>query len=523
MRAQQIVEALAQLDDEILQEADALRQPEGAKRAKAGTAQGVAQAAAATKDTAQKRQREGAQESAVQKGAAQTGAAPGTGRGKKALWLRRYLPVAAACLLLVAAMGLAVLRRSGTLPTGQPQSDTDTAPADSAGISGPGGEQTDTGGANSTPDSAPDGAPDASNPFGDTPGACQTIDPTLPRLPAVELDVGGMGFEGYLAYDISDLSAVNPLQPEAPPAKMPVFESGLYSEMGRLCGGDFAAMEARLRRVAAGLGLDAEGLTVTDDTPSEEEQQAIRDKYAAVGDEVPEGYFEPSRLLAEAEGIELEVDAALTVTIRFEPAVELPPELTFAHGEAGYDETVAIADWLAERYAGLLAGMQQPTADITGGDYTYSGVQSFGICFYDAAGDQAQRLIHYAFNRVTFACDDEGKLFIARVYAPDLSQVVAEYPIISVERAWQRLQDGNYLTSVPCPPPTDRGYARVELVYLGGTSGGYIDTGSLRQPCYRFYIELTAQELGQVELENGLKTYGAYYVPAIEPDYFEGQ
>ncbi len=486
MRAQQIVEALAQLDDEILQEADALRQQGGVKRAKAGTAQG---------------------------------AVPGAGRGKKALWLWRYLPVAAACLLLVAAMGLAVLRRSGTLPTGQPQSDTDTAPADSAGISGPGGEQTDTGGANS----ALDGAPDASNPFGDTPGACQTIDPTLPRLPAVELDVGGMGFEGYLAYDISDLSAANPLQPEAPPAKMPVFESGLYSEMGRLCGGDFAAMETRLRRVAAGLGLDAETLTVTDDTPSEEEQQAIRDKYAAVGDEVPEGYFEPSRLLAEAEGIELEVDAALTVTIRFEPAVELPPELTFAHGEAGYDETVAIADWLAERYAGLLAGMQQPTADITGGDYTYSGVQSFGICFYDAAGDQAQRLIHYAFNRVTFACDDEGKLFIARVYAPDLSQVVAEYPVISVERAWQQLQDGRYLTSVPCPPPTDRGYARVELVYLGGTSGGYIDTGSLRQPCYRFYIELTAQELGQVELENGLKTYGAYYVPAIEPDYFEGQ
>ena len=36
-------------------------------------------------------------------------------------------------------------------------------------------------------------------------------------------------------------------------------------------------------------------------------------------------------------------------------------------------------------------------------------------------------------------------------------------------------------------------------------------------PYYKFYVELSDEER-----ENGLKTYGAYYVPAVETEYITG-
>lgn len=49
--------------------------------------------------------------------------------------------------------------------------------------------------------------------------------------------------------------------------------------------------------------------------------------------------------------------------------------------------------------------------------------------------------------------------------------------------------------------------AKVELIYRTGASEQYY------MPYYRFYVEIPELE------EDGLKTYGAYYVPAIESQY----
>ena len=53
--------------------------------------------------------------------------------------------------------------------------------------------------------------------------------------------------------------------------------------------------------------------------------------------------------------------------------------------------------------------------------------------------------------------------------------------------------------------------AKVELVYRTGEREGYF------LPYYRFYLELPS-----MEEEDGLKTYGAFYVPAVRPEYLEG-
>ena len=78
--------------------------------------------------------------------------------------------------------------------------------------------------------------------------------------------------------------------------------------------------------VAGRLGLDPSNLTVTDNAPSEEEKQQITKKYEAGGLVVPGGYFDPTALIIEADGIKIEVDQTMTATIHFDPVVSLPEE-----------------------------------------------------------------------------------------------------------------------------------------------------------------------------------------------------
>ena len=95
-----------------------------------------------------------------------------------------------------------------------------------------------------------------------------------------------------------------------------------------------------------------------------------------------------------------------------------------------------------------------------------------------------------------------------RIYNPDLSEKTGEYPVISVQEAKELLLNGNYITTVPYEMPGKEYIARVELVYRKGTYETYY------MPYYRFYVEVPYEER-----ENGLKTYGAYYVPAVEGKY----
>lgn len=70
------------------------------------------------------------------------------------------------------------------------------------------------------------------------------------------------------------------------------------------------------------------------------------------------------------------------------------------------------------------------------------------------------------------------------------------------------LLNGNYITTVPCEISEATLIKKVELVYRTGKYE------KCYMPYYRFYVELPEKEQ-----ENGLKTYGAYYVPAVESSY----
>ncbi len=345
--------------------------------------------------------------------------------------------------------------------------------------------------------------------------------PGLGNLPmlAITGDSGeAMDFEGYAAYDISEIVNDNPWTETAEISTLPVYQNLLaYDENYQVSGADFDKMKELLLNVASRLGMDVDNLEITDDAPDEETQAAITEKFAKTGDSVPEGYFSPSTVILEDNGIKIEVSQQMTAKITFEPAIALPNEYNFTH-YATYKEVVAVAEYLKEEYKDLI-GMDDPQVNIYGGDYAiFSGedmeiygsqqAQGYSIEFYDGSKDITTQIINYNFNRVAFYCNDNGKLSLARVFLPDLSGKVGNYPIITVDEGKELLKNGNYVTTVPEEFPGLEYVAKVELVYR--TSG----TEQYFMPYYRFYVELP-----DIERENGLKTYGAYYVPAVKGEY----
>ncbi len=169
-----------------------------------------------------------------------------------------------------------------------------------------------------------------------------------------------------------------------------------------------------------------------------------------------------------------------------------------------------MAEYLKTEYKDLI-GFDDPQINIYGGDYNIYSQQGYSIEFFDANGSNTEQIINYNFNRVAFACNDEGKLFLARIYQPDLSEVVGEYPIITSEKASELLSNGIYITTVPYEMPGMEYVKKVELIYRTGKYEEYY------MPYYRFYVELP--QMPELERDEEMKTYGAYYVPAVSGEH----
>ncbi len=333
-----------------------------------------------------------------------------------------------------------------------------------------------------------------------------TTDPNLPMLSINTEFSGGMGYEGYMARDITDLINANPWNEDMKLTQLPVITNKLtFNEMQKFESPDYNLMEKLLIETAQSLGMDTENIPITNDVPDEEIKKVIITKF---GGEVQKGYFDISRLFIEDENYEVEVETSYTVKVDFKLPVKLPSAYNFTH-YATYEETYKVAEYLKEEYAEFI-GMKNPVINISGGDFNINAEQSYSISFYKESSDNMQSILNYHFNTVEFYCNDDGALFLARKYYTDLSDVVGKYPIIDTKEALTLLENGNYITTVPQEFEGVEYVKKVELVYRTST------TEKLFMPYYRFYVELP-----DMKHENGLNDYGAYYVPAVEGQYIE--
>lgn len=330
----------------------------------------------------------------------------------------------------------------------------------------------------------------------------------LPMLSITENTSEGMGFEGYMAYDISEIASNNPWDEGLQISVLPVYRNTLsYDGHYIVSGANFEKMREFLIDIADRLGLDTSSLSITDNAPGEEERRIITEK---MDGDVPEGYFNPTKLITKTDGIEITVSQSMVAVVCFEPGIPLPDGYHFT-SNASYKESVAVAKYLRDKYKDFIH-MENPQINICGGDYSVydTGVQQeYNIAFYDAGKSDVDKIVNYNFNQVEFQCDysDSGKLYSVSICQPDLSQKMGDYPIITAEKAKEFLLEGNYITTVPYKFPGGKFISKTELVYRTGEREEYF------MPYYRFYVELPDGKRA------GLNNYGVYYVPAVEKEY----
>ena len=328
----------------------------------------------------------------------------------------------------------------------------------------------------------------------------------LPLLSTMDFSAMGAGFGAEMAHDVSELVSGNPWGESDYFSMLPVYRNPINIDEGnyfKVTGVDIEKMWEVLQDAIDRLGLDNASLEIAGPSISIDPSEPVAIEEAVVS--------------AKGDGVELRVDASLTVEIIFDPPVTLPDSYNNDY-YASYEEKRALGEYLQDTFSNLI-GWSEPTLVVSGGGYSIYGDQSYGIEFYNGEGDLTEKFLNYSFHRIAFYGNSYGnQLNMIRIFQPDRSQKLGDYPIITVQKARELLLEGKYVTSVPYEVPGEEYVASVELLYSTKEMNEYF------MPYYRFYVELPEERNANKEAqERGLLTYGIYYVPAVEEKYLDGK
>ena len=337
-------------------------------------------------------------------------------------------------------------------------------------------------------------------PVGEVGGTEAEYGAYLPILEYIESNTTAYGFEGYMAYDISELSSGNPWNEEMVFEALPVYRNNSFNEIGIAYPGiGEEAMNKKLENIAEKTDLEMRGII---------EATYVGDFSSGSG--IPDDFVTDIKADFGSYTIEIQSNGSIVAMYNGFDGEELPEEYSFTHNNTTEGEAFETIAYLYENYGDII-GLPEATF-VTSKEYTFSGEEIRDYRIYDFSGDEINDMLNFAFNEVQFAPNDEGKLMLIRINDKlSCAEKIGDYPIISPEEAKDMLLEGGYITTVPYEMPGKKYIAKCELIYRSGISE------NIWMPYYRFLVELP--EMAQ---ENGLKNFGAYYVPAVKLEYIEG-
>ena len=330
----------------------------------------------------------------------------------------------------------------------------------------------------------------------------------LPFLTIGGENMGSYGFEGFMAYDISELDSSNPWTQDDLIETLPVFMNPTKREASGVIinGLSEAEMTRKVYETAEAMGLPVDSVTTY---PTAEELQKMREKVQSIpGEEDYEPYAAPTEVQAACGDVTIRVDGSGAVRIFFNSGVRLPSEYSFTYFDTNEQQANDVMWYLLEEYRAIV-NMISPALSVSG-DYTYDGQRRFDFVAYENSGSLTDRILGFSFNSVKFSPDADGLLWIIDRSSYDLSQKLGDYPIISLHEAKRLFAEKHFITTVPAEYPQLE-TASVELMYRTDAFG------EVFMPYYRFLVELDTS--GMIVHAEGLKTFGAFYVPAVESTY----
>jgi hypothetical protein len=348
----------------------------------------------------------------------------------------------------------------------------------------------------------------------------------LPLLTIGE-DMGSFGFEGYMAYDISELvNDGNPWSEKDNIIALPVFKNIITRNGAGVVVNGLSADEMIEKALET-----AEILSWTVDKiytlPTEEQLQRLQDKINSLPEDMRNNSgididreSKPYQAVAKCGDYEINAHSGGHVSIDFgyeTGGFPLPDKYNFTTYDNSDQQIKEVMQYLLEQFKPYV-NMKSP-ALVLSGDYNIYAQHMATYQAYESDGDLIDRILGYNFDWVWFA-PREGetkKLWLMSRSAYDLSEKIGDYPIITAEEAKELLLHNHYITTVPLDTVRyvgdfiDPDYiVGVKLIYR---TGGFEE---VFMPYYKFYIELT----GFTELEKlNLKNFGIFYVPAVKQEY----
>ena len=321
----------------------------------------------------------------------------------------------------------------------------------------------------------------------------------LERVTVPELRQG-MGYEGILCYDISDYRDGNPWREDMALTTLPVYRNGSYdaSGAGFPLGLGEEEMRARLEEAAAAWGVEVVSTELLTD----------------------DGFLTGGPIVTGIDGQTADggwITAQADGTVRLLWIGDAPEEYRLSLDGCTDAQAEEALRAFTERYGGGMDFLQPRCVSYASYDFAGEASRNWGTCFvYDAAGDDVQTILNYSFRRLGVSPDGGIRWQDSLLTAEKLG----DYPVISLAEATERLKNGRFQSSAPAEYLPQGGIGEeligtAELVYRTGPDE------EILLPYYRFYV-LLAGAAEDADAAEGLKSYGACYVPAIAEEYLTG-
>ncbi|MBQ8789370.1 MAG: hypothetical protein IJZ58_07660, partial [Oscillospiraceae bacterium] len=222
---------------------------------------------------------------------------------------------------------------------------------------------------------------------------------SLPILEYVESSAAAYGFEGYLAYDISELENGNPWNEKMAFEALPVFRNNSFNEVGIAYPG--IGEEAMLQKLNS----------ITGGEHGETEYSRVGDFSSGSG--IPDDFVNRIEADFGNHTIEIQSNGTIVVTYNGFGGEELPDDISFTYTETSEGDAYRAISYICQNYCDFLD--KGNTTFVTSGDYTFDGEFSRNYRIYDFSGDEISDMLNFSFSEIQLAPNDEGKLMLIRV------------------------------------------------------------------------------------------------------------
>lgn len=334
----------------------------------------------------------------------------------------------------------------------------------------------------------------------------------LEKIPS-DIDFGSMGFEGYWTYDVREIIQENPWLDGMELTELPVFAASNHEkyDSSREPVWTMDEMEERLSGIAGHFDGEFEIKKRYDGTElSQAYIDAVKEKLEAVGEEFKiEDYYGPSELTASVGSVELKMNDKGEISVKGNK--NLLQEQLIPYMDKEFDDAFDTAQNLSAKFYDVIQ-YEHPMPSIFR-DYNFYGEPHSVYMVYDRSDDPLTRLLNFNFRSTSFYMDEGSFCISISDYTPSLS--LGMYPIITEEQAFEKLLNGDYVTTVWEEAYLPDGLKDDEVTFCGVY---YKRTQRYEYwlPYYKYLVELHAEH---EDMPEGMKEFGAYYVPAVRPEY----